>query len=115
MTEDKKKVKKKKSDEEILQERQLRIERDRANKKVLQKVCADRLVQLCQAKGYSSYELAFKAAMPETTLRHIITGTSNNPSIYNIMKICDALEMTLSEFFDTKEFEEVIVESRDEK
>lgn len=115
MTDDKKQSRKKKNEKQALLERELRIERDRANKQMLQKVCADRVEKLCQAKGYSSYTLAYKAAMPETTLRHIITGSSNNPSMYNIMKICDGLDMTLAEFFNTKEFEDVMVESRDEK
>ena len=114
MTEDKKKMRKKKSDEEILRERQLRIERDHANKQMLHKVFAERLEKLCDERGYTSYELSFKAAVPETTLRHMITGESNNPTLYNIMKICDGLDMTLAEFFNTQEFVDVMIESRNE-
>jgi len=42
-------------------------------------------------------------------------GTTKNPGIYTIMKICDGFGITMKEFFDTKEFEDAIVELRDEK
>ena len=69
----------------------------------------------CEEKGYTSYNLAYKSSMPLTTLTHMLDGSSTNPSLYNIIKICDGLDMTLAEFFDTEEFENAIIESRDEK
>ena len=34
----------------------------------------------------------------------ILNGVSQNPGIVTIKKLCDGLEITLIEFFDTKEF-----------
>lgn len=43
-----------------------------------------------------------------TTLMNIVEGNTQNPGIFNIMKICDGLGVSLKEFFDTKEFEEAM-------
>ena len=42
-----------------------------------------------------------------TTLMHIMKGESKNPGIFTILKICDGLDVTIQEFFGTKEFEDV--------
>ena len=90
-------------------------ERKRYNKEKLHSVLINRIDELCIEKGYTLYVLAYKAAMPLTTLTNIMNGKSVNPSFYNIVKICDAFDMTLAEFFGTEEFVEAMIESRDEK
>jgi hypothetical protein len=37
-------------------------------------------------------------------LKNIVNGVSQNPGIVTIKKLCDGLEITLVEFFDTEEF-----------
>ena len=78
-------------------------------------ILKDRINQLCDDKEISYYVLSYKASIPMSTLVHIMDGTSKNPGVYTIMKICDGFGMTMKEFFDTKEFDEIIVESRDER
>ena len=90
-------------------------ERKKYNKEKIHQVFKNRVEELCEEKGYSSYNLAYKASLPLTTLTHMLDGNSTNPNLYNIIKICDGLDMTLAEFFNTKEFENAIIESRDEK
>ncbi len=90
-------------------------ERKKLNKEKVHEVFKARVNQVCEEKGYTSYNLAYKSSMPLTTLTHMLDGSSTNPSLYNIIKICDGLDMTLAEFFDTEEFENAIIESRDEK
>lgn len=80
----------------------------------MRKVLQDRIQQLCKEKNISYYTLAYKSSIPMSTLINIIEGTSKNPGIFTIMKICDGLEVTMKEFFDTKEFENAIEELRDE-
>ena len=90
-------------------------ERKQANKERKHTVYKERVKKLCEEKGYSAYELAFKSSVSMTTLSHIIDGSSTNPSLYTIVKICDGFGITLAEFFNTEEFENAIIESRDEK
>lgn len=80
----------------------------------MRKVLQDRIQQLCKEKNISYYTLAYKSSIPMSTLINIIEGTSKNPGIFTIMKICDGLGVTMKEFFDTKEFENAIEELRDE-
>ena len=37
-------------------------------------------------------------------MKNIVNGVSQNPGIVTIKKLCDGLEITLVEFFDTEEF-----------
>ena len=78
-------------------------------------ILKDRIDELCEERQMSYYVLSYKASIPMSTMVHIMDGTSKNPGIFTIMKICDGLGVTLKEFFDTKEFEEAMIESRDEK
>lgn len=78
-------------------------------------ILKNRIDELCDEREMSYYVLAYKASLPMSTMVHIMDGTSMNPGIFTIMKICDGLGVTLKEFFDTKEFEEILIESRDEK
>lgn len=75
-------------------------------KKQVQEILIDRIKQLCKEKGISYYKLSYKATIPMTTLMNIVEGNTKNPGIFNIMKICDGLGVSMKEFFDTKEFEE---------
>lgn len=50
------------------------------------------------------HALAMSAAVPPSTLRCILNGKSQNPGIVTIKMICDGLDISLSEFFDTEGF-----------
>lgn len=69
-----------------------------------QKILVERIDYYREKRGYSYYTLAYKASIPFSTLMHIIKGTSNNPGVFNILKICEGLEVSPSEFFDADEF-----------
>ena len=90
-------------------------ERKKMDKEKIHKIFRNRVSELCAKKGYTPYALAFKSSVPLSSLIHMLDGGSTNPNLYNIIKICDGLDMTLAEFFDTEEFENAVIESRDEK
>ena len=43
--------------------------------------------------------------MPQSTVKSILGGESRNPGTVTVKKLCDALEITLKEFFDTPYFD----------
>lgn len=90
-------------------------ERKRLFKEKIHKVFQKRIRALCAQKGYTPYVLAYRSLVPLSTLIHMLDASSTNPNLYNIIKLCDGLDMTLAEFFDTEEFHNLIIESRDEK
>lgn len=75
-----------------------------------QEILIERINNLCEEKRLTYYMLAYKASIPMNTLMHIMKGESKNPGFFTIVKICDGLEVSLSEFFDTKEFVELLKE-----
>ena len=63
-----------------------------------------RIIQLCQERNLAFNALARSAAVPPSTLKGILNGASQNPGIVTIKMLCDGLDITLTEFFDTEEF-----------
>lgn len=72
-----------------------------------------RIQQLCAAHGYNINSLARKAGIPPTTLKNIIYGNSRNPGIITIKLLCDGLEISLYDFFDTDSFKNLELEDID--
>lgn len=51
--------------------------------------------------------LARSAAVPPSTLKNIINGGSRNAGIVTIKKLCDGMDISLFEFFNTDVFKEL--------
>ncbi len=76
------------------------------------KAVADRLLDLCEQKNLSVNALARTSAVPPSTLKNIINGGSQNAGIVTIKKLCDGLEISLFDFFDTEIFKTLDQEIR---
>ena len=51
--------------------------------------------RICYERKMSYYMLAKNVGMPLTTLMHIVDGTSRNPGIYTIERICGVLQISI--------------------
>lgn len=71
-----------------------------------------RILALCDEKRITINGLARLSALPPSTLKNIISGASQNPGVVTLKKICDGLEISLIDFFDTKEFRSIEQEIR---
>ncbi|NBH70589.1 XRE family transcriptional regulator [Clostridiaceae bacterium] len=69
-----------------------------------QELLSERIEYYCKDRRLSYYALANRAAVPLTTLMHIINCSTKNPGIFTILKICSGLEVSITEFFDSEEF-----------
>ena len=69
-----------------------------------QETVIQRIIELCNERNLSINALAVTSAVPPSTLKNIINGTSKNTGIITLKMLCDGLEMTLAEFFDTADF-----------
>ena len=65
---------------------------------------ANRIIELCRERNMTINGLARFPALPPSTRKNHVNGVSQNPGIVTIKKLCDGLEITLVEFFDTEEF-----------
>ena len=65
----------------------------------------NRILQLCGQRNISINKLATMCALPPSNIKNILYGKSQNPKLLTIKMICDGLDITLSEFFSTPEFD----------
>ena len=64
----------------------------------------NRILQLCGQRNISINKLATICALPPSSVKNILYGKSQNPKLLTIKMLCDGLDITLAEFFDTDEF-----------
>ncbi len=67
-------------------------------------VVAKRINQLCKERMITVNELANIAGVNPSTIYSILGTKSKSPEIVTIKKICDGLEISIVEFFNTEEF-----------
>ena len=65
----------------------------------------DRILRLCAEHNITINKLATLSALPPSSIKNILYGKSNDPKIRTIKKICDGLNITLIDFFNSPEFE----------
>lgn len=64
----------------------------------------NRIYQLCKERKITPNALSYMAGISQSTIKSILNGESKNPGIVTLKKICDGLDITLIDFFDTDEF-----------
>ncbi len=67
----------------------------------------NRFKQICNKRNIKANELATIAGVTPSTVYSMYDKTRRDVSVVTIKKLCDGLEITLSDFFDTKEFREL--------
>ncbi len=70
----------------------------------LQECLQKRILDLCTEKGITRYGLANLAGVHESTIKNLYNGRSNSPKLITIKIVCDAFEISLTEFFNTEYF-----------
>ncbi len=65
----------------------------------------NRILTLCGERNISINKLATICALPPSSIKNILYGKSQNPKLLTIKMICDGLDITLGQFFSTKEFD----------
>ena len=68
-------------------------------------IIINRITDLCRQRNITVGKLCTKAATNSSTICDIMNGVTKNPGVITIKKLCDALDMTLGEFFSTEEFD----------
>ena len=73
---------------------------------------AKRILALCDEKQIAVNALANLAGVPPSTVYSMLNEKSQNPGVVSLKKLCDGLEITLREFFDSPIFDELEQEIR---
>ena len=73
---------------------------------------AQRILELCHERNMAVHALARSAGVSPSTVKSILNGASKNPGIVTIKMLCDGLNISLTDFFDTDAFRELEQEIR---
>jgi len=69
-----------------------------------QEAVVERILELCKEREFSINHLAHVSAVPPSTLKNIINGSSRNSGIVTLKMLCDGFGITLTDFFDADIF-----------
>lgn len=76
----------------------------------LEEAITKRIYALCEARGITANKLATLSGMPAGSLKSIFYGKSKNPGTRTILDLCQALDISLFEFFNDKLFKDKTLE-----
>ena len=71
---------------------------------------AQRILELCRERDMTVGKLCSTAETTASTVHDIVTGITKNLRVFTLKKLCDALGITLSEFFNTPDFNNMDIE-----
>lgn len=64
-----------------------------------------RIIELCDLNNISINKLSILSGVTQSTLNNIISGRNNSTTISTIKKLCDGLNISINDFFDSEIFE----------
>ena len=68
---------------------------------------AKRIIQLCEERNMAINALANVSGVSPSTVYSMLNEKSQNPGAVSIKKLCDGLEISLREFFDSPIFDDL--------
>ena len=66
-----------------------------------------RVLKLCKKKNITINKLATLSGMNQSTVNSLVDGTSKNPKLLTIIRICFGFNITVKEFFDDPVFNDI--------
>ena len=67
--------------------------------------CIIRIEQLCKERNITLNKLAIISGITQSTLNNIISGRNKSTTVSTIKKICDGIEISITDFFTSPIFE----------
>ena len=66
-----------------------------------------RIIELCKERNIAVNSLANISGVSPSTVYSMLNEKSQNPGLISIKKLCDGLDISLREFFDSDLFDEL--------
>ena len=63
-----------------------------------------RLLELCNERNITINKLSTMCGITQSTLNNIVSGRNNSTTVSTIQKICDGLEISITDFFSSPIF-----------
>ena len=68
---------------------------------------SEKITKILREKDITINRLASISCLTQSTVDSLVNGKSKNPKILTIVRICDGLNIKLSEFFNDKLFDDL--------
>ena len=68
---------------------------------------AKRILELCQERNIAVNALATRSGVNPSTIYSMLNEKSKNPGVGSIKKLCDGLEISIRDFFDSNLFDDL--------
>ena len=62
------------------------------------------IIELCEDHDITVNKLAIMSGMTQSTLNNIVSGRNKSVTVSTIKKMCDGLNISIQEFFNSKYF-----------
>lgn len=66
-----------------------------------------RILALCDERGLSVNKLSILCGVTQSTLNNIVSGRNKSTTVSTVKKICDGLDITITEFFEDELFSDL--------
>jgi len=63
-----------------------------------------RIRELCIERKITPNALSYICGLSQSTIKSILNNESKSPKIETVKKLCDGLDITMAQFFDTETF-----------
>lgn len=64
----------------------------------------ERILELCRERNISINRLCSMSGVTQSTVNNIISGRNNSATISTIKKLCDGLDISIEDFFNSDLF-----------
>ncbi len=64
----------------------------------------ERILELCRQRDISVNKLAVSSGVTQSTVNNIVSGRNNSATLSTIKKLCDGLDISIEEFFNSELF-----------
>ena len=68
---------------------------------------AKRILELCEERNMAVNALATVSGVSPSTIYSMLNEKSKSPGVVSLKKICDGLEISIREFFDSELFDDL--------
>ena len=73
----------------------------------IKEAVAKRILDLCAERNIAVNALATVSGIPPSTVYSMLNEKSKNPGVVSIKNICDGLEISIRDFFDSELFDDL--------
>ncbi len=72
----------------------------------------ERILALCAERGITVNKLGTMSGVTQSTINNITSGRNNSATVATIKKLCDGLDISITEFFTDEVFDDLEQEIR---